>query len=466
MPTSRSLALENPATNEVFRSLAMPDPEELQKMLQRARQAFEDWRWTPVRERIEITQRFIDEMLKRRKEIAREITVQMGKPIKQAAAEVATMADRARYLAAIAEQALADEILPENPGYYRKIAHEPHGVVLDIAAWNYPLLISINIVAPAILAGNAVLLKHSSLTPLCALRMQEAYAAAGLPEGAMQAVTTDRAGGDFLVKSAEIDAVFFTGSVAGGYEVYQNAAHRLKRAGLELGGKDPAYVRVDADLNFTVANVADGAFYNCGQSCCAVERVYVDQKIYTRFLQAFLQEVQSYRLGDPLSEQTYLGPLAQKQQIGVLEGQIEEATRRGAEVLLGGRTTQANGRGNFFEPTVLVNVTNDMQVMQEESFGPIIGIMPVAGDEEALRLINDSRYGLTASIWSRDEEAALRLAPHIQAGTVYLNRCDYLDPALPWMGYKESGLGCSLSHHGFREVTRMKSYHLRLAQRG
>ncbi len=461
MSHSHQLALENPATNEIFKTLEMPDEQELQRMIQKARRAFEEWRWTPIVERIAITSRFIDEMMKRREELAKEITLQMGKPIKQARAEVATMADRTRYMASIAEAALADEILPEKAGFFRKIAHEPRGVVLDIAAWNYPLLISINIVAPAILAGNTVLLKHSSLTPLCAIRMQEAYAAAGLPEGVTQAVTSDRRGGDFLVQSPGVDTVFFTGSVAGGCEVYQKASSGLKRVGLELGGKDPAYVRADADLAFTVPNVADGAFYNCGQSCCAVERIYVDRKIYDKFLEAFLQEVQSYKPGDPLSEETYLGPLAQKNQIGVLEEQIEDAVRRGAKILLGGNTTKVNGRGNYFEPTVLVNVTNDMQLMQEESFGPIIGIMPVSGDEEALRLMNDSHYGLTASIWSRDEEAALKLAPRMQAGTIYLNRCDYLDPALPWIGYKESGLGCSLSHHGFREVTKPKSYHFK-----
>jgi len=460
----RTLPLENPATNEVFQTLAMPEAKHVREIITNARTAFQEWRWTSIAERVAITQRFIVEIRKRQEEIARAITLQMGKPIKQARNEVNTMIDRASYMAEIAQAALADEMLPDKPGFMRKIAHEPRGVVLDIAAWNYPLLISINIVAPAILAGNAVLLKHSSLTPLCALRMQEAYRAAGLPEGVMQAVVVDRHGAETLLASPNIDAVFFTGSVPGGYEVYQKAATGLKRVGLELGGKDPAYVRADADLATTVANVADGAFYNCGQSCCAVERIYVDQKIYPQFLEAFLAEVKSYKWGDPLAEETYLGPLAQRKQVGVLAEQVREAVQRGAKVLLGGNATKLNGRGNYFEPTVLVNVTNDMRVMQEESFGPIIGLMPCAGDEEAVRLMNDSRFGLTASIWSRDENAALKLAPHIEAGTVYLNRCDYLDPALPWIGYKESGLGCSLSHHGFMEVTKLKSYHFKKVQ--
>lgn len=458
-----TLQLENPATNEIFQTLAMPDKDHVRAMIAQARDAFPAWRRTSLAERIAVTQRFVNEMRARQEEIAREITWQMGKPIKQARNEVNTMIDRAQYMAEIAPRALADEMLPDKPGFMRKIAHEPRGVVLDVAAWNYPLLIAINIVAPAILAGNAVLLKHSALTPLCALRMQEAYRAAGLPEGVMQAVVVDRTGAETLLTSPQVDAVFFTGSVPGGYEVYQAAARGLKRAGLELGGKDPAYVRADADLATTVANVADGAFYNCGQSCCAVERVYVDQKIYPQFLEAFLAEVQTYKLGDPLAEDTYLGPLAQKKQVGVLRAQVEEAVQRGAKVLLGGNATTWNGRGNYFEPTVLSHVTNDMKIMQEESFGPIIAVMPVAGDEEAVRLMNDSRFGLTASIWSRDEAAALKLAPQLEAGTVYLNRCDYLDPALPWIGYKESGLGCSLSHHGFMEVTRLKSYHFKLA---
>lgn len=461
MPASSLLKLENPATNEVFAELAMPDAKRVREMIAASRRAFEAWRWTPLAERIDLTLRFVDEMLIRREEIAREITLQMGKPLKQARAEVDTMAARARHLAAIATEALADEILREKPGFFRKIAHEPLGVVVDIAAWNYPLLIAINIVAAALLAGNTVLLKHSSLTPLCATCMEEAFHAAGLPTGVMQAVVADRTFGDLLVKSPLVDAVFFTGSVASGYEVYRNAAAGLKRAGLELGGKDPAYVRADADLSFTVPNVADGAFYNCGQSCCAVERIYVDRRIYHEFLEAFLAEVKSYKLGDPLAEETYLGPLAQKKQIAVLQDQIAEAVSRGAKVMLGGKPATVEGKGNYFSATVLVNVTNDMRMMQEESFGPIIGIMPVSGDEEALGLMNDSRYGLTASIWSQDEDAASRLAPHLESGTVYLNRCDYLDPALAWTGYKESGLGCSLSRHGFAEVTKLKSYHFR-----
>ncbi|MCL4704301.1 aldehyde dehydrogenase family protein [bacterium] len=461
MPASSLLKLENPATNEIFATLAMPEANHLHEMIAASRRAFATWRWTPLAERVAITQRFVEEMLARREEIAREITQQMGKPLKQARAEVDTMAERARHLAAIAAEALADEILPEKPGFFRKIAHEPLGVVVDIAAWNYPLLIAINIVAAALLAGNTVLLKHSALTPLCALRMEEAYRAAGLPQGVMQAVVADRTLGDLLVKSPQVDAVFFTGSVAGGYEVYRNAAAGLKRAGLELGGKDPAYVRADADLAFTAPNVAEGAFYNCGQSCCAVERIYVDRRIYDAFLEAFLAEMNSYKLGDPLADDTYLGPLAQKKQINVLQEQITEAVSRGAKILSGGNPATVNGKGNYFEATVLVNVTNDMKVMQEESFGPIIGIMPVSGDEEALRLMNNSRFGLTASIWSQDEDAVSRLAPHIEAGTVYLNRCDYLDPALPWLGYKESGLGCSLSRYGFEEVTKLKSYHFR-----
>ncbi|MEK7729652.1 MAG: aldehyde dehydrogenase family protein [candidate division KSB1 bacterium] len=413
--SAQLLSLENPATNEVLQTLAMPDAEQVRAMIANARRAALAWRWTSMAERIAITQRFVAEMRKRQEEVAREITLQMGKPIKQARNEVNTMIDRANYMAEIAPAALADEMLPDKLGFMRKIAHEPRGVVLDIAAWNYPLLISINIVAPAILAGNAVLLKHSSLTPLCALRMQEAYRAAGLPEGVLQAVVIDREGAEALLTSPAIDAVFFTGSVPGGYEVYKKAAAGLKRVGLELGGKDPAYVRADADLATTVPNVADGAFYNCGQSCCAVERIYVDQKIYPEFLAAFLSEVKSYKTGDPLAEETYLGPLAQKKQVGVLEEQVREAVQRGAKVLLGGNAPTHNGRGNYFEPTIVVNVTNDMKAMQEESFGPIIGILPVAGDEEAVRLMNDSRFGLTASIWSRDEKAALELAPHIEA---------------------------------------------------
>jgi acyl-CoA reductase-like NAD-dependent aldehyde dehydrogenase len=451
--------LVNPATGEPLREVSYTGARELAGIVDRARAAQRAWQRVPVAERVRIVSGMVPAFRAEADRVAREITHQMGKPLAEAAREIETMIDRAETMARLAPAALADEPLPAKDGFHRFVRHEPLGVVLDVAAWNYPLLIAVNVIVPALLAGNAVLVKHARLTPLCGDQFVDALTRAGLPAGLIAAVRLDHAATGRLIGSGEVDYVSFTGSVAGGREVYGEVSRRFIDAGLELGGKDPAYVAEDADFDFAVENVIDGAFYNAGQSCCAVERVYVARSIFDRFVDAAVAVVRRYRLGDPEDAATTMGPLAHERGRAVVEAQVAQARSAGARVLTGGG--RWGTRGFYYEPTVLTGVDHSMAVMREETFGPVVGIMPVADDAEAVRLMNDSPYGLTGSVWTADMERATRLMAEVEAGTVYANRCDYLDPMLPWVGVKDSGKGCSLSHLGFRHLTRPKSFHLR-----
>jgi acyl-CoA reductase-like NAD-dependent aldehyde dehydrogenase len=429
------------------------------RKLEAARAAQSKWKRLPLEERARVVREGLERFRADAGRIARDVTLQMGKPIRESRNEVKTVFDRAEAMLAIAPEALKPDLLPEKPGFHRRIEHAPLGVVFDIAAWNYPLIIPVNIVVPALLAGNVVLLKHSARTPLCGAAFERAFGGLEVPH-LVQNLVLSHEDTARLIGDACIDHVAFTGSVEGGREVYREAAKRSIDCGLELGGKDPAYVAEDADLDFAAENVVDGACYNAGQSCCAVERVYVHRKVYEAFLERSRPILERYRLGDPLDEQTTMGPLARRQALDLLERQVEDAVRRGARLLLGGKRL-ADARGNFFPPTLLADVPNDAEAMQEESFGPLMPVAAVASDEEALARMQESRYGLTASVWTRDRERAERLARDLDAGTIYQNRCDYLDPLLPWTGWRDSGKGSSLSRYGFWHLTRRKGIHFR-----
>jgi len=454
-----SWTLINPANETVYRTIEPTLDTELASILKRMRRAQQAWRDVPVERRVEICRPFLDAFRSMKEQVALEITRQMGKPIRQARREVDTMLDRAETMMRLAPQALADDVLAPKPGFRRFIRHEPLGIVLDIPAWNYPLLIAVNVVVPALLAGNAVLIKHARLTPLCGDAFVEAFRRTELPPDLIASihVTHDTVGK--LIEARAVDFISFTGSVEGGRQVYQEASRQLLDMGLELGGKDPALVCEDCDFQFTVENLVDGAFYNCGQSCCAVERIYVMRPLFERFVDAYVAEVEKYVIGDPEDERTTLGPLAQRKAVEFMEFQVQDAVAKGARVLTGGK--RLPGRGYYFQPAVLVNVDHSMSVMMEESFGPVIGIMAVDSEEEAVRLMNDSPYGLTASIWTQDPERGERLGHQVATGTLYVNRCDYLDPELAWVGIKDSGHGCTLSHLGYLYLTRPKSFHIR-----
>jgi acyl-CoA reductase-like NAD-dependent aldehyde dehydrogenase len=431
--------------------------------LKRARAAQQSWRRVPMVERIATINRFIDAFVAKKDAIAEEITWQIGRPIGQSPGEVRGFEERARYMVSIAEASLADIDAGPKEGFRRFIRREPLGVVLVMAPWNYPYLTSVNAVVPAILAGNAVILKHSNQTPLCAERFDEAFKAAGLPEGVFQYLHCSHDQAAAMIASDAVDFVAFTGSVAGGHAVVKAAAGRFINAGLELGGKDPAYVRHDADLAHAVENLVDGAFFNSGQSCCGIERIYVHDKLYDDFLDGFVRLTKGYNLGDPTRKDVNLGPMVRTRAAEFARGQVDEAIAQGARSLVDPSGFAADKAGTpYMAPRVLVDVTHGMRLMIEESFAPVIGIMKVSGDEEAMRLMNDSEYGLTAAIWTSDADAAIAIGDQVETGTWFMNRCDYLDPALAWTGVKNSGRGCTLSRVGYEALTRPKSYHLRV----
>lgn len=429
-----------------------------------ARAAQRQWRRTPIAERAKLCLAMLDAFEAKLDEHARSLTTMMGKPLAESFGEIRTMRGRVEALAALAEDALADEQLSGPEGFRRAIRHEPVGVVLDIAAWNYPLLVPINVVAGAVLAGDAVLIKHSPQTALCGAALAEAFAEAGAPAGLVSDFMCSHETVARVLDSRRVDQVCFTGSVRGGHEVYRAAAAKnFIGVALELGGKDPAIVLPDCDFDFTVPNLVEGAFYNAGQSCCAVERIYVHADIWDRFVEAYVAQTEALVLGDPLAEGTTLGPVVDARAARRVDEQIQAALDAGARQLvdLSKFLGAPDSSPCYLPPRVLVDVDHSMALMRDETFGPAIGLMKVEDADEALRLANDSAYGLTASIWSRDDERVERLAAELDSGTVFQNRCDFLDPQLPWVGVKDSGHGVSLSHLGLRALTRPKSLHFR-----
>lgn len=435
---------------------------DLDGVLARSHAAQRGWRAVPLADRCDVLRKVVDAVIAAKDELGAELTAQMGRPIRYSAGELLGFRQRADYMIDVAPDALADIPAGEKPGFTRFVRREPLGVVLVLAPWNYPWLTSVNAVVPALLAGNSVVLKHADQTPLVAERYSEMFAAAGLPDGVFQHIhmTHDRCAE--AIGDARVAHVCFTGSVVGGQAVSDAAARRFIGVGLELGGKDPAYVRADADLDFAVENLVDGAFFNSGQSCCGVERIYVHASLYDRFIAGFAKIAQTYVLGDPRDEATTIGPMVRVSNAEGVRKQIADAVAAGARKLVDTSAFPLDQAGSaYLGPQVLVDVDHSMEVMREETFGPVVGIMAVGSDEEAIALMNDSRYGLTASIWSQDSGAAMLLGDQLQTGTVFLNRCDYLDPALAWVGVKDSGRGATLSKIGFEHLTRPKSFHLR-----
>ncbi|HET9594707.1 MAG TPA: aldehyde dehydrogenase family protein [Anaeromyxobacteraceae bacterium] len=457
-----TLRVDDPFTGEVAFELPLATEAEAMAAVDRAARAQRAWAEVPVAERARLVHRFADALVARREEVARDISRQMGKPLAEARGEVGTCAVRARHMASIAEETLADERLPEKEGYVRFVSREPLGVVVDVAPWNYPLLTAVNVVAPAVLAGNALVLKHASRTPVCAEHFARAFREAGAPAGLVEPLVAGHGVVAKVLGRPEVGLAALTGSNAAGREVHAAAARRLLPVVLELGGKDAAYVAEDADLAFAAPNVVEGAFYNAGQSCCGVKRIYVHERVHGAFLDAALAAAKAWAPGDPSADGTTLGPLATPEAPADMERQVREARSRGARVLCGGERASVGGKGRFFLPTLVEGAPPDAEIAREESFGPVAIVERVASDEEAVARVNASRYGLSASVWTRSEGRARALARRIEAGTVFMNRCDYLDPALPWVGWKQSGLGLSLSRHGLLALTRAKSHHLRV----
>lgn len=429
-----------------------------------AARAQRSWKRVPVGERSAICRLAIEWMVAHTDQLATELTRQMGRPIAYSPLEIRRgFQERAAYMIDIAEATLADITIEPKDGFRRFIRREPLGVVLVIAPWNYPYLVSVNAVIPALMAGNSVVLKVSQQTPLVAERYAEAFKEAGLPDGVFQFLHTTHEDVARMIGDPRVAFVAFTGSVEGGRAVQAAAAQRFLATNLELGGKDPAYVRADARLDTTIPELVDGVYFNSGQSCCAVERIYVHEDVFRPFVDGFVELTRKYVLGSPLDPATTLGPMVRASAAAAVREQIAEAVGRGATPVIDSREFPSDREGTaYLAPQVLIDVDHRMRIMTDETFGPAVGVMAVKSDEHAIELMNDSRYGLTASIWTPDVDAALRIGDLVETGTWFLNRCDYLDPALAWTGVKDSGRGCSLSRLGYDAVTRPKSFHLRL----
>jgi len=452
----------SPVDGRIVVERPLADRAAVEAAVRRARAALPAWRARAVEERVALLHRAIDHLVANREDIAREITIQMGRPIAHSPGELRGLEERARCMLALAPEALGEVRVPEKPGFTRFMRREPLGLVLVVAPWNYPYLTAVNAIVPALAAGNVVILKHSHQTPLCAERFQEAMDVAGLPEGVFQHLHMDHAATAALLAEGKVDHAVFTGSVAGGHAMQRAAGASFCGLALELGGKDPAYVRADADLTHAVENLVDGACFNAGQSCCAIERIYFHEKLYEDFVQGYVELASRYVLDDPLLPTTTLGPMVRPQAADFARGQIAEAVRAGAKALIDPARFPREAAGSaYMAPQCLVEVDHSMRVMREESFAPIVGIMKVRSDEEAVALMNDSTYGLTAAIWTRDLEAAIRIGERLETGTVFMNRCDYLDPELAWVGVKDSGRGVALSRLAYEHLTRPKSFHLR-----
>jgi len=453
----------SPVDGRVYASRPVASKKEIAATFEAARAAQDNWKRVPLADRAGYCSAAVDAMLSMKDEIVPELAWQMGRPVRYGAGELRGFEERARYMIGIADQALATIDPGPKEGFVRYVRRDPLGVVFTIAPWNYPYLTAVNSIIPALMAGNAVVLKHAAATLLVAERFQAAFDRAKLPAGVFQHLVLNHEQTAGVISGGLANMVCFTGSVAGGRAMEQASAGRFINLGLELGGKDPAYVRSDANMAHAVENLVDGAFFNSGQSCCGIERIYVHKAVWGDFLDGFVELTKKYVLGSPLEEATTLGPMVKAEAAAFVRKQIGAAVRAGAKVHIDAKAFAMDKAGTpYMAPQVLTSVTHRMSVMKDESFGPVVGIMKVADDREALELMNDSPYGLTAAIWTQDVDAARTIGNEIATGTVFMNRCDYLDPALTWTGVKDTGRGATLSKVGYEALTRPKSYHLRV----
>ena len=453
----------SPVDGQVFVTNPYSTAVEIEMALSSATKAAKSWRSTSIEERKIICQKAVEYFQLHVDDIGKEITYQMGRPIRYSNFEITKgFKERADYMIEIAEEVLQPITPRRAPGFERFIKREALGTVFVLAPWNYPYLTSVNAIIPAIMAGNSVILKHATQTPLCAHRYLAAFRYAGLPEGVFQYLHLQHRDVNQIIKDRSIDFVAFTGSVNGGAAVQKALGERFINAGMELGGKDPAYVREDAPIEATIENLVDGAFFNSGQSCCGIERIYVHEDRFDEFVEGFVSLTRQYQLGNPLLHETTLGPMVRSKAAHFVRDQIKKAQADGAQLHIDATDFPTPDPDTaYLAPQVLTRVDHNMDIMTEETFGPVVGIMSVTSDDEAIRLMNDSQYGLTASIWTKDIERAKQLGDLIETGTVFMNRCDYLDPALAWTGVKNSGRGCTLSVLGYESLTRPKSFHLR-----
>jgi acyl-CoA reductase-like NAD-dependent aldehyde dehydrogenase len=449
----------NPATEEVLRDIAEDDQGSLELKFHLLKKAQPAWNAAGIGQRIKIIQDFSTLLDAQIELLAAILTSEVGKPLQQSRNEINGARTRIKWLSENAIKYLGEEEMSLSNDLEEKISYEPLGVICNISAWNYPWLVGVNVFVTALLAGNAVMYKPSEFATLTGLEIEKLLKQAGVPEGIFQLAIGGKEVGALLL-DLPMDGYFFTGSYKTGKYIYQKCASKMVPCQLEMGGKDPLYVANDvADIRQVAAATADGAFYNNGQSCCSVERIYVEEDIYDAYLDEFVKEVKSWKIGNPTEAGIYFGPLTRKDQLNILENQVDDAISKGARILTGGKRVPR--KGYFFEPTILVNVTHDMLLMKEESFGPIIGIMKVKNDQEAIQLMADTEYGLTASVYSRNKKRAEKILTQINTGSGYWNCCDRVSAALPWSGRKHSGFGSALSHAGIRSFVRPKAWHMR-----
>jgi len=452
------LRIDNPATGERIAELPTDDAATVAAKAQRARHALAEWRDTPIAQRKACVARFRDALTSEGEALAQTLTREVGKPITQSRNEVVGLVGRIDFFLAQGERSMATETVLAEPGMTERISHEPLGGVANISAWNYPYFVGGNVFVPALLTGNVVLYKPSEYATLTGQHIARLWHQAGVPADAFVPLVGAGDVGAALV-AQPIDGLFFTGSYATGTRIAQAMGRRMVKLQLELGGKDPTYVCEDVDIRTAAESVADGAMYNTGQSCCSVERVYVHERIHDAFVEALVETVRGFTIGDPMDDSTYIGPITRAAQIGVLEAQVADALAKGATLRTGGQ--RLDRPGHWFAPTVLSDADHTMELMREESFGPIVGVQKVRDDDEAVRLMNDTRYGLTAGVYTRDERRAKGLLARVNAGSVYWNCCDRVSPRLPWSGHGDSGIGLTLSTYGIQAFTRPKAWHLR-----